>query len=105
MHVRVRRDADEQVRKNELEAACTCVCVCVCVQEVLSQVHTCMSSQMNDLTVQVMKDDLIIPAAPPTHIPVGVVSPHVLPLSPPHPHTHTHSTSHGHSHSSIVVNL
>ena len=71
--------------------------VCV-LQEVLSQVHTCLSSQMNDLTVQVMKDDLIIPAAPPTHIPVGVVPPTLL--SPP-PHSH----SHHHPPTSVVVNL
>jgi zinc transporter 6 len=86
VHVRVRREADEQ--------------------EVLSQVHSCLSSQMNDLTVQVMKDDLIIPAAPPTNIPVGVVSP-TLPPPPPH-QTHSHSHSHSHSHAtphSVVVNL
>ena len=62
--------------------------------------HTCLSSQMNDLTVQVMKDDLIIPSAPPTHIPVGMAPQNTLPLSPPHPsHPHTHPGT------STVVNL
>lgn len=75
----------------------------VTLQEVLSQVHSCLSNQMNDLTVQVMKDDLLIPAAPPTHIPVGVVSP-TSSSSSPHPPPSSHGKPH-HSHSSVVVNL
>jgi len=64
LHVRVRRDADEQ--------------------EVLTQVTSRLASQMNDLTVQVVKDDWTMPSMP--------MSPPKLPRTPsPLSPTHTHS--------------